>query len=107
MIIAGILIANVNLQEVLTYKRIYLIALFRMIVYPSFALLLLKFTKLSTLHAEGGVILFITFLAVIAPLAICYDLYEVSFVCFISTTNVTNGIHENVILNVFGMFSIY
>jgi predicted permease len=53
MVIAGMLLGNVDFKKVLTYKRVYIVSFFRMILYPVFALLLLKATSLSTLVPEG------------------------------------------------------
>lgn len=68
MLIAGILAANIDYKKILTDKRIYRTAFFRMIVYPVIALFVLKLLSLIPI-ANSEKILLITFLATITPAA--------------------------------------
>jgi len=69
MIITGMLIGNVNLKKLLSYKKIYIVAFLKMIFYPLVALVFLKFGGLNSLVPEGKTILLITLLATITPSA--------------------------------------
>ena len=68
MLIAGILAANINFKKILLDKRIYRVAVFRLIVYPVLTLLTLKLLSLFPI-ADGENILLICFLASITPSA--------------------------------------
>jgi Predicted permeases len=67
MIVAGMLIGDMNLKKILSYKRIYLITFLRMIAYPLIILAVLKFSGASTLITNGKTILLISFLATVTP----------------------------------------
>ena len=68
MLIAGILAADIDFKRMLTDKRIYRVALSRMIVYPCIMLLFVKLLALiPVLNSEK--ILLISFLASITPAA--------------------------------------
>lgn len=67
MIIAGMLVGSIEFRKVIAYGRIYVLALLRMIIYPSVVLLVLKYYGLNLLVPDGDTILFISFLAAIAP----------------------------------------
>lgn len=80
MIMLGMLLANVNFKEVFSGKRIYIIVLLKMLVFPMIILLILKFSGLATLVPNGETILLISLLAVITPsattvtqMAVLYD----------------------------------
>lgn len=67
MIAAGMLIGDMNLKKILSYKRIYLITFLRMIAYPLVILTILKFSGADRLVANGKIILLISFLATATP----------------------------------------
>lgn len=67
MIVAGMLIGDMNLKKILSYKRIHLITFLRMIVFPLVILVILKFSGAGRLIANGKTILLISFLATITP----------------------------------------
>lgn len=69
MIITGMLIGNVNLKKIFSYRNIYVVAFLKMIFYPFIALVFLKFGGLNTLVPNGKTILLITLLATITPSA--------------------------------------
>ena len=69
MIVAGMLIGNMNLKQVFSYKRIYLINFLRMILCPVVILLILKYSGLSNFSSDGKMILLISLLATITPSA--------------------------------------
>ena len=69
MIVAGMLIAGMNVKDCLKNKRLYVITFLKMIVFPLFAVSLLKFTNLSSMVKNGDIILLISLLASIAPTA--------------------------------------
>ena len=69
MIVAGMLIAGMDVKDCLKNKRLYIITFLKMIVFPLFAVSLLKFTNLSSMVKNGGIILLISLLASIAPTA--------------------------------------
>mgnify|MGYP002619758133 FL=1 len=69
MIVAGMLIAGMNVKDCLKNKRLYVITFLKMIVFPCFALILLKFTNLSSMAKNGDMILLISLLASVAPTA--------------------------------------
>lgn len=69
MIITGMLIGNVNLKKIFSYKNIYIVAFLKMILFPFIALVFLKFGGLNTIVPNGKTILLITLLATITPSA--------------------------------------
>lgn len=69
MIVAGMLIAGMNVKDCLKNKRLYVITFLKMIIFPLFALILLKFTNLSSMAKNGDMILLISLLASVAPTA--------------------------------------
>lgn len=69
MIVAGMLIAGMDVKDCLKNKRLYIITFLKMIVFPLFAVSLLKFTNLSSMVKNGDIILLISLLASIAPTA--------------------------------------
>ncbi|ASK26877.1 AEC family transporter [Neisseria chenwenguii] len=69
MLVAGMLIAALPLEAVVMSKRLYLVALLRLIVIPLF---LLVFVKLSGIASQGGhsnTVTLISFLATVSPAA--------------------------------------
>lgn len=69
MIVAGMLIAGMNVKDCLKNKRLYVITFLKMIVFPLFAVILFKFTNLSSMVKNGDMILLISLLASVAPTA--------------------------------------
>lgn len=69
MIITGMLIGSMDLKKVFTYRRVWLTASLRLLVFPFVALLVLKFSPLAALLPDGRTILMITMLAAAAPSA--------------------------------------
>lgn len=69
MIITGMLIGGMDLKKVFTCRRVWLTAALRLLVFPCFALLMLKFGPLTALLPDGKTILMITMLAACAPAA--------------------------------------
>lgn len=69
MIVAGMLIAGMDVKDCLKNNRLYVITFLKMIVFPCFALILLKFTNLSSMAKNGDMILLISLLASVAPTA--------------------------------------
>lgn len=67
MIAAGMIIAGMDLKKLFFFKRIYLVAFFKMIAYPMLTLFALKFSGLSALVPNGEVLSTISLLAAIAP----------------------------------------
>lgn len=70
MLILGMLMADLNLKEVLKNKRIYLISAIRLLICPLLVLLLIKVSGVYDLRADAATILFIPFLASCAPPAV-------------------------------------
>lgn len=69
MIVAGMLIAGMNVKDCLKNKRLYIITFLKMIVFPLFTVILFKFTNLSSMVKNGDIILLISLLASVAPTA--------------------------------------
>ena len=69
MIVAGMLIAGMDVKDCLKNQRLYIIIFLKMIVFPCFALILLKFTNLSSMAKNGDMILLISLQASVAPTA--------------------------------------
>ena len=69
MIVTGMLIGGVRIREIFVGQRIYLVTFFRLILFPAFILVFLKWTGLRNLAPEGTTILFITLLAAMTPSA--------------------------------------
>lgn len=67
MIVAGMLIGDMDLKKILSYKRIYLMTFLRMIAYPLVVLVILKFSGAERLITNGKTILLISFLATATP----------------------------------------
>ena len=69
MIVAGMLIAGMDVKDCLKNKRLYIITFLKMIVFPLLAVSLLKFSSLSSMTKNGDMILLISLLASVAPTA--------------------------------------
>ena len=68
MLIAGILAADIDFKKILSYKRIYRVIIFRLIIYPVLTLITLKLLSFISV-INGEKILLISFLASITPAA--------------------------------------
>lgn len=69
MFVTGMLFAGMNLKQIFANKRVYFISFLRLITVPLLSLILLKFSHLASLSADGNQIMLIVFLAVITPSA--------------------------------------
>ncbi|MCQ2507226.1 MAG: AEC family transporter [Dorea sp.] len=69
MIVAGMLIATMNLKEIFTNKRLWLVSMLRLVGAPLLILVLLKYSGAANFVANGEKILFISLLATMAPSA--------------------------------------
>ena len=69
MIVAGMLIAGMDVKDCLKNNRLYVITFLKMIIFPLFAVVLFKFTNLSSMAKNGDMILLISLLASVAPTA--------------------------------------
>lgn len=69
MILTGMLLANVDLKKVFTYKRTIFVTVLRLIIVPFAALVFLKFGPLKYMIPNGSSVLLITLLAAAAPSA--------------------------------------
>lgn len=69
MLVLGMLLADISWKNVFSGKRIYLIALLKMIILPGIILLFLRFLSYAIPISHARTILFISLLAVITPSA--------------------------------------
>ena len=69
MIVTGMLFAGMDFRQIFVNRRVYFIAVLRLIAIPLVSLVLLKFSHLAALSADGPKLLLIVFLAVITPSA--------------------------------------
>lgn len=69
MLITGMIVAGMDLKQIFTSKKVYVITFFRMILCPAIILLLLKLSNAGSLVDNGTEILLITFLATVTPAA--------------------------------------
>ena len=69
MIVTGMLIAGMNLRDIFTNRRVYVVTFLRLLLVPVLALIILKISGLVTWHPQGEKILLVIFLAVITPSA--------------------------------------
>ena len=69
MIVTGMLIAGMNLRDIFTNRRVYVVTFLRLLLVPVLALIILKISGLVTWHPQGEKILLVTFRAVITPSA--------------------------------------
>lgn len=69
MLVMGMLFSNMRLKQILSFKRIYLVTFFKMILFPIIMLVILKYSGLSGLVSNGNKILLISLLATISPSA--------------------------------------
>lgn len=69
MIITGMLIANMDFKQIVTYKRVWKVTFLRLIVFPLLLILFFHFSGLKAFTNGGKTILFITLLANATPTA--------------------------------------
>ena len=69
MVMIGMQMASVDFRKALANKRLYLIVFLRMLFLPVIILLVLKYSGLASLRAQGRTLLLITLLAACAPSA--------------------------------------
>ena len=69
MIMIGMLLAEADLKAIAASPRVYLISLVRLIAAPLIILLVMKLIGMAGWMAEGKTILYISFLALVAPSA--------------------------------------
>lgn len=69
MIMIGMLLAEADLKSITVSPRVYLISLVRLVAAPLLILFILKLSGMAGWTAEGTTILYISFLALIAPTA--------------------------------------
>ena len=69
MLVTGMLIGNMDIRKVFTYKRDWLVTFFRLIFVPLVMIALLKFSGAAQLVPNGEKILLITLLAATTPAA--------------------------------------
>ena len=70
MLVVGMLIGNMDLKWVFTRKRLYLISMFRLVVFPVVTAVLFAFVVRMGVHADAGYILLVSLLAASAPVAV-------------------------------------
>lgn len=70
MIMIGMLIGNMKFKQIFAYKRIYIVTFLKMIFCPLIILLLLKYSGMTSLLANGKMILLISLLATLTPSAV-------------------------------------
>lgn len=69
MIVTGMLFARMDFKQIFASKRVYFVTFLRLIVVPTIALVLIKFSYLASLSSNGPKIMLIVFLAIITPSA--------------------------------------
>lgn len=69
MLVTGMLIGSVDFKTILSYRRLPIIAILRLIVYPVLGVLFMKVSGVGNLVENGEMILMITFLAMTTPVA--------------------------------------
>ena len=67
MILVGIILGGIDLRRALLNKKVYLVAFLKLIAVPALILLLMRLCRLPELVVNGDKIVYILFLAVIAP----------------------------------------
>lgn len=69
MIVTGMIIGSMDFKRVLSYRRLWLTGLLRLVIYPLIGVAFLKFSGITGLVPEGATILMITLLAMTTPSA--------------------------------------
>ena len=69
MLVTGMIIGGMDLRQIVANKRVWLVAFIRLVLIPAIVMLVLKFSGVDALVANGQSILLITLLATITPSA--------------------------------------
>lgn len=69
MMMLGMILAGVNMMEMIKGKRIWLITFLKMIAIPALVIVIMKFSGLAALSPDGETILFISLMATMTPAA--------------------------------------
>ena len=69
MLVTGMIIGGMDLRQIVANKRVWLVAVIRLVLIPAIVTLALKFSGIDALVANGQSILLITLLATITPSA--------------------------------------
>ena len=69
MLVTGMLIGSVDFKTLLSYRRLPMIAILRLVVYPVLGVAFIRFSGVAGLVQNGEMILMITFLAMTTPVA--------------------------------------
>jgi predicted permease len=69
MVLLGMIMASIDWKAVMTFRRLYLVTLLKMLIVPLIVLVLLKYSGMTSLVANGKIIILISFLGVITPSA--------------------------------------
>lgn len=69
MLVTGMIMGGMNFRALFSYRRLPIPVVLRLVVFPLFALALLKLTPLATLAPNGELVLLVTLLAACAPSA--------------------------------------
>lgn len=69
MLVTGMIIGGMDLKTVFTYKRVWLVTFLRLVLLPLPALLLVKFSGMAALAADGRTVLLIVLMASSTPTA--------------------------------------
>ncbi len=67
MLVTGMLIGGMKLKSILAYKRIWLVAALRLVVFPLVCLVLMRLGNFAALVPEGERVLMISLLAICGP----------------------------------------
>ena len=67
MMLIGVILGGIDLRSALRNRKVYLVAFLKLIAVPMLILLLMRLCRLSELIVNGDKIVYILFLAVIAP----------------------------------------
>ena len=79
MVVTGMVLGAFDFRKILTYRRLPVICLMRMIVMPLIVLLLLKISGAAGRIVDGRQILMITFLAAMAPSAATVNQFAILY----------------------------
>lgn len=69
MLVVGMTMASMNFKELLSYKRMWMVAALRLVLVPLLVIVLLKYTGIQRLTADGEKVLLVTLLATATPQA--------------------------------------
>lgn len=69
MIIAGLLLGEIDFKRLMSYKGLPLVVLFRLVIVPLICLVLLKYSGMANFMQQGDMILLITLMACATPSA--------------------------------------